>query len=554
MMDVNIRVAGEAGQGVQTTGQLLATAFAESGRYIFASQSYMSRIRGGVNWFDIRVSDKLLTSSRTKADILVALTADALNMLRSELSHNGVVLCDRAGCDQGSVDFSGLAKSAAGSALMANTVAAGAVFALLGLDSHILDSFLRKRFGKKGEEVVAQNIAAANSGAQAVKQLAGRIPCPASSNAPHAIVNGSDACGLSAAVSGVKVACSYPMTPSTGVFTYLAQVASKYGIVVEQAEDEIAAVNLICGSTYAGAPSVTTTSGGGFALMAEGISNAGICELPIFIFLSQRPGPATGLPTRTGQEDLMFSAFAGHGEFPRLIFAPGNVAQCYSLVRHALQQAHKWQSPTIFLIDQFLADTLVNTPPLSGEPNPIDPCIVPAAEDYQRYRLTANGVSPRAIPGGDGLVVTDSDEHDETGHLTEDLAMRIAQQNKRMKKVEGMCADFCEPQWYGDEAAHTVLICWGSTWCPCREAVDLLNGPGGGYAMLHFPQLWPLPADKCRNALRVGGREYIVVEGNCTGQFAQLLRMNGILGDHRAVLRNDGMPFTGEEIAFEVKK
>jgi len=339
------------------------------------------------------------------------------------------------------------------------------------------------------------------------------------------------------------------MTPSTGVLTFLATVADKYGIVVEQAEDEIAAINMVCGATYAGVPAMTTTSGGGFALMVEGVSLAGMLELPAFIFLGQRPGPATGLPTRTAQQDLLFALHAGHGEFPRAIFAPGTPQQCYDLTRHGLEIAHKYQSPVILMSDQFLADMRKNCTGLDTSYRPIERHVVgEAGKDYLRYAITESGVSPRAVPGGEAFVVVDSDEHGEDGHITDDLRARVRLQEKRMRKMEGLRAEALAPEWYGPVEAERVLIAWGSTYGPCREAVDRLNAEGGSAAMAHFQQVWPVDVARVREALGEG-RRFISVECNQTGQFASLLRQVGAVEECELLTKYDGMPFTGEEIA-----
>jgi 2-oxoglutarate ferredoxin oxidoreductase subunit alpha len=353
---------------------------------------------------------------------------------------------------------------------------------------------------------------------------------------------------MSAARAGVKLAASYPMSPSTGVFTVLAGAADEYGIVVEQAESEIAAINMICGATYAGVPAITTTSGGGFALMCEGLSLAGIMELPVVIVLAQRPGPATGLPTRTGQEDLKFAVNGGHGEFARIVLAPGTIRQAGLLTRHAIEMAHKYQTPAIVLVDQHLVDMQKNLPPADDSYRPIDRCIVDADEGYQRYALTDSGISPRAIPGGAAVVVSDSDEHTCDGHLTEDLVVRVEQVDKRLRKLEGLRAEALPPERYGLDDAETLLICWGSTCGPAAEAVDLLGARNRSVASLHFAQPHPLNVEVVRQA--VGNPDRIVcVEGNATGQFASLLKEASAIGSCDLMGRYDGLPFTGEEIA-----
>jgi len=553
-MSVTIRIAGEAGQGVQTTGGLLVEALAGLGLSVASTQSYMSRVRGGLNWYDVRIDSRPLYAGTRKADLLVALTDVALEALGGQVERGGLILYNgRQGDDAVAIDFGAVAEQAGGSKLYANTVAAGAVFALLGYGADRLGSLLSARFEKKGTEVVSANRACAQKGAELAAAHAGKLQAPApGGSVARPVYDGASAIGLGAATAGVRLVTAYPMTPGTATLTYLAGVADEYGIVVEQAEDEIAAVNMICGAAYAGVAALTTTSGGGFALMAEGLSLAGIMELPIVVLIAQRPGPATGLPTRTGQQDLLFAVRAGHGEFARAIFAPGTVAQCFDLTRRAFEAAHKHQTPVVILTDQFLQDLQQTCDVLPADAPPIDRHIVTGpAPDYVRYAVTESGISPRAIPGGPALVVCDSDEHTADGHITESLDAHLAQQDKRMRKQRGMLTECLPPQRYGVEDAETLLLTWGSTYGPAREAVDLLVEAGASVAMLHFAQVWPLDASAVRSAIG-GPARLISVEGNQTGQFATLLRSIGALGDCELLTNYSGLPFTGGEIAERV--
>jgi 2-oxoglutarate ferredoxin oxidoreductase subunit alpha len=555
-MELNIRIAGEAGQGIETTGSVLIGALAGSGLHVFSTQDYMSRIRGGLNWFDIRLADHELFGGRKAADLLLALSQEALDVLRGDVAPSGVVLFEGEGGEGVlSLPFTKTAIEVGGSKIMANTVTAGAVLALLGCDLEPLLGQLRETLARKGADVVEKNIACARAGAALAADRAGCLKAPAGVGAPGHVYSGGDAVGLAAATAGVKFVTSYPMSPSTAVFTYLAGVADQYGIVVEQAEDEIAAINMICGATYAGVPAMATTSGGGFALMSEGMSLAGITEQPVLIFVAQRPGPATGLPTRTAQEDLRLALHAGHGEFPRAVYAPGTVPQAYELTRRALETAHKFRSPVILLADQFLVDCRKNIPALDEMPRPIDRHVVEnPPEEYLSYAVTEDGVSPRALPGSAAFVVADSHVHGEDGHITEDAQVTVRMQDKRTAKGERLRADALPPELYGPKKAERLLICWGSTYGPCREAVDTLNADGASAAMLHFAQVWPLDGPAVRRAIEsVGARTITCVEANASGQFASLLRQVGALDGCELLLRYDGRPFLGEEISTRIK-
>ena len=463
-MDLNIRIAGEAGQGVQSAGKLLAGALAGLGRHVLATQSYMSRIRGGLNWLDIRLADQPLFAGRQTADLLVALTSPAREILSHQVVANGIILFNGpAGEGFLGIDLADQARKVVGEDIMANTIAVGAVFAILGYDVEQFCQYLQQQFQAKGTETVEKNLTCARLGAQLAHANGRKLKAPSVGQAPRSLVSGAEAIGLSACQAGVKFATAYPMTPSTATFSHLAACAEEYGLVVEQAEDEIAAIHMVCGAAYAGLAAMTTTSGGGFALMAEGLSLAGMMELPVLVVLAQRPGPATGLPTRTAQQDLRFALHAGHGEFPRAIYAPGTVQQCYHLTRRALETAHQYQSPVILLTDQFLQDMESNFEFPQSDPVPIDRGItVQAGEEYHRYAVTESGVSPRAIPGGRAFVVCDSDEHTDAGHITEDLQVRQVQQDKRMRKLRGMTAEALPPEHYGPRHAETILVTWGS--------------------------------------------------------------------------------------------
>jgi len=551
-MDISIRVAGAAGQGIDTIGNLLSSAFASMGLHVFSTETYMSRIRGGLNWTDIRIGDRELFSGKEKPNLMVVLAPEGLELLRADAGMCSLVLLNgEPTAGTVAIKLAEEAKALTGSPLMANAVAAGAVFALLGYGAGPLHAHLERRFARKGREVVEGNVACARRGAELVEPYLGAVLPPKGVRAPSTVYSGNEAIGLGAATAGVKFVTAYPMTPSTGVFTYLASAADEFGIVVEQAEDEIAAINMVCGASYAGVPAMTTTSGGGFALMVEGVALAGMLELPAFIMLGQRPGPATGLPTRTAQQDLKFAINAGHGEFAKAVYAPGTPRQGYEITRLALETAHQWQTPVIMLTDQFLADMRVNMPALDRTPRPIDRHILAdPSPDYLRYAVTPSGVSPRALPGSSAYVVVDSDEHGEEGHITEDLRVRVRMQDKRLAKLEGMAAEALPPEWYGPENAEHLLICWGSTYGPCREAVDRLNEAVAAWAMLHFAQVWPVNAAGVRARLAAGKvKKFSLVEANATGQFASLLREQGVLSECELLLKYDGTPFTGEEIA-----
>jgi 2-oxoglutarate ferredoxin oxidoreductase subunit alpha len=365
----------------------------------------------------------------------------------------------------------------------------------------------------------------------------------------------TDALALGALSAGIKFYSFYPMSPSTAVGLFLAGAARQMGLIVEQGEDEIGAINLALGASFTGAPAMVSTSGGGFALMVEAVSLAGMTETPLVIAVGQRPAPATGLPTRTEQADLDFVLHAGHGEFPRAIFAPGTIEQCFHLTRRAFALAERYQTPVFILFDQFLADSYRAVAPFEVEKlEPIKVGADPAgvAVPYKRYALTESGVSPRLWPGQSAhLVVADSDEHTEDGHLTEDLKVRKLMVEKRLRKGAGLGQEVLAPEMLGDEKPELLLVCWGSMRGSALEAAELLRAKGRRAATLHFSQVWPLRADQFLGIFEQA-REVVSVESNAFGQLARTIRRETGFEIKRQVLRYDGLPQTPEQIVREL--
>lgn len=371
------------------------------------------------------------------------------------------------------------------------------------------------------------------------------------------LVSGNSAVALGAVAAGLRFYSAYPMSPSTSIMEKLAALGDEAGLVVEQAEDEIAAINMAIGASYAGARAMTGTSGGGFSLMVEALGLSGMAEIPLVAIDVQRPGPVTGLPTRTEQSDLKFVISASQGEFPRMVIALRNPADAFYQTMRAFDLAERYQIPVILLSDQYLADATSTVEPF--DPGRIQ-VMNPASEhdgdgEYLRYRYRENGISPRLIPGKTKhLVVIDSDEHDERGWITESAEVRTKMMDKRMKKLEGIRQELLEPEFIGPDGFDTLLLGWGSTWGPIAEAVELLNREGNArYAALVFGDVYPLPQklllEKASKAKRV-----INVEQNATGQLAGLIREHTGIACTSSILKYDGRQISAEEIAERVQK
>jgi 2-oxoglutarate ferredoxin oxidoreductase subunit alpha len=573
-MDYTIKIGGEAGQGIQTIGDTLAKVFSRSGYHVFTHQDYESRIRGGHNFFQIRFSGKSVTAPKEKIDILVALDSESIQQHAGEISDIGQIIYDSSAIKQKhdkahflDIPFINLAVEHGGNKIMANTVATGAVLGMLGMDIDMLISMIRDAFRKKGEEVINANIKAAMAGYDfAAKQC---LECSFSVtplSAPKMLIGGNDAIGLGAIASGCKFYAAYPMTPSTGIMNYIASKEKEYNIIVEQAEDEIAAINTALGASFAGVRSMTGTSGGGFALMVEGLSLAAMTETPVVIVLGQRPGPATGFPTRTEQGELQFALYTAHGEFPRVVLAPGTPEQAFYLTNKAFDLAEKYQIPVIILSDQYLADSLwtfdsLDLSRINYKDYRLRGDVLNSLAEYKRHSFTDSGVSPLAIPGeSKHLVVTDSDEHDEEGHIVEDADTRIKMVNKRLfRKLPHIRQEIEPPLLYGNPNPDVIIAGWGSTFGVIKEAVDILSSPSsplskGGVAMLHFSEIYPFPSTDKFDYLKVlrDAHAAICVENNATSQFARLMKTETGYTFTGMINKYDGRPFTVEGLLGEI--
>lgn len=571
-MDYSIKIGGEAGQGIQTIGGTLAQVFARSGYHVFTHQDYESRIRGGHNFYQIRLSDKPVAASRDGIDILVALDRESIVRHEKEMTEEGQIIYDSTSLRQkhekpGILDipFVNLAIEHGGNKIMANTVATGSVLGMLGMKIDILSGIIKDIFKKKGEEIIEGNIHAARAGHDFAVTNCERCSFSVerekdSSLQPKMLIAGNEAIGLGAIASGCRFYSAYPMTPSTGIMNYIAGKEAEYGIIVEQAEDEIAAINMALGASFAGVRAMTGTSGGGFALMVEGLSLAGMTETPIVIALAQRPGPATGLPTRTEQGDLQFALYAAHGEFPRLIYAPGTPEQAFYLTNKAFGIAEKYQVPVIIITDQYLADSQwtfdsFDLSKVHYADQRLRGGALQKLSEYRRHAYTETGVTPLGIPGDSKhLVVTDSDEHDEEGHIVEDAETRISMMDKRLfKKLPHIREDIGPPSCYGSNRPEIVLVGWGSTYGVMKEAVDVLS-QDRKTAMLHFSEIYPFPEVEKFDYLDVlnCAEHTICIENNATGQFARLMRSETGFVFRKMINRYDGRPFTLENLIGEI--
>ncbi len=560
--DVSIVLCGEAGQGIQTVETILVKAIKKSGYNVFSTKEYMSRVRGGENSTEIRVSSKRVVSYVDRIDILLSLSEGAVPHLENRLTSDTIIIGDDKHLKSISnqkfdilmVPLLEMAKEMGG-AIFSNVIAAGIIACILNIPKHVFDGIIQEIFARKGEGIVKKDTDAGTRGYEIGKELvdSGRIKIEIETNPDiieELLLNGTDAVGLGCIAGGCKFMASYPMTPSTPLQVFMAANSEDFGMVFEQAEDEIAAINMAIGGFYAGARSMVATSGSGFALMEEAVGLSGMIETPVVIYLGQRPGPAVGLPTRTSQEDLNLALYSGPGEFPRIIFSPGNFEDAFHLSWKAFNLADHYQIPVFILSDQYFADVFYNQPSFDLDGLEVENQIVKTNPDYKRYEITDSGISPRGIPGfGNGLVVVDSDEHDEEGHLTEDLDIRTKMVDKRLRKLIEIEGETAPPELLGSPEYKTLVIGWGSTYGPVKEAIENLQKDDIGF--LYFNQVYPVHSSTEKSLRKA--EKTIIFENNAQGQFADLIKLKTGFDIGKKILKYNGMPFSVEEVERNLK-
>jgi len=550
----NILIGGAAGQGIETTAAILEKLLKRSGYCVFTSRDFMSRVRGGHNFSVIRFGNEQITSHSNRLDGIIALNDETVEVHKNQLNENGFILCDSKLKTEDfraiKINMDSMAKEL-GNPRVAGSIAVGTVLKLFGESLDFVKNVL-KDFVK--EEFLEINFKATQEGYNSVDQ---RFPHLQGNFSDYMILTGSKALALGAIAAGLRFYSAYPMSPSTAIMEYLASKGNEANIVVEQAEDEIAAINMGIGASFAGARSMTGTSGGGFSLMVEALGLSGMAEIPLVVVDVQRPGPATGFPTRTEQSDLKFVISASQGEFPRLVIALRNHKDSFYQTVRAFYLAEKYQIPVILLSDQYLGDT-------SGTVKPFDLKLIEQYKsnqigdvigEYLSYKITEDGISPKLLPGkAKHFVAADSDEHDERGWITESAEMRNNMVDKRMKKLDKLKLELQEPEFMGLETCETLFVGWGSTYGPIVEAVKLLNNEHNGkYGALVFGDIYPLPR-KVLEEKASSVKQIINIEQNATGQLADLIREQTGITCTASILKYDGRQISGEEIVERIQR
>ncbi|MCY0884298.1 MAG: 2-oxoacid:acceptor oxidoreductase subunit alpha [Firmicutes bacterium] len=557
------RIGGEQGDGIDSTGDLLATVANRAGYFVYGYRSFSSRIKGGHTAYTLRLGTRPAAAAAAAVDLLVALNPETLTRHAGALSAGGRVVTEPpATLPAGlrpeqvvAVPLTALAR-AAGSPLTRNVVALGASAALLGLDPRPFLAELARKFGRKGEALLTANRTAFLAGYRAVPAGPGLLPAPPGPNG-RLLLTGNQAIALGALAAGCRLLFAYPITPATDIMETLAGWFPEMGGAVVQMEDELASITAAIGAGFAGVRAMTATSGPGLSLMQEALGLASMAEIPVVVVDTQRSGPSTGMPTREEQSDLDALIYGGHGEGPRIVLSPGTVEEAFQDAVEAFNLAEEFQTPVLIASDLALALWKVSVPrsALSG-PVPIrrGRLVQPPPDPFLRYRFTADGISPRTLPGeAGGQYLATGAEHGPAGRVDEDPGNRTRMMGKRLRKLEAVHRLRRPLAGEGPAAAPLVLLGMGSVTGALREARRLLEAAGQGPVRVIWPRtLAPLDTAAVREAL-APAREVVVVEENATGQLLGLLARHGLTdGRFRSLRRYDGQPFTAAAVAEAV--
>jgi 2-oxoglutarate ferredoxin oxidoreductase subunit alpha len=547
MKDYSVLIGGQAGDGIRQAGSLIAKLLARLGYRIYFWDDYPSLIRGGHNFSVIRAAERRVEAYREGIDILVCLNDETAVKHKGQLNKGGLLMYDSGafqaeGCG---VDFSGIVKECGGKPVMRNIAALGAVGKTLGVEWPMLKAVVEAG-ARKATELNLKIAKSAYDSTCDAEFHVDRLD-----HEPVPLLQGNEAIALGAARAGLSLYVAYPMTPSSSILHFLARHEEELGLVTYHPENEIAAVITAAGGAYAGARTMVGSSGGGFALMAEGLSLCAQSESPVVFVLSQRPGPSTGVPTYTAQGDLFFALHAGHGEFPRFVVAPGDPDQAFRLTGLAMNTAWKYQIPALVLTDKNLSESTYCFHSTGDEVTREEGRLFDGTGEYKRYLRTSDGVSPLAFPGQAGVIVKGTSyEHDEYGITTEEPQAVAAMQDKRLSKTSGLVGEVDEMEAvavFGDEKAAVALLTWGSTKGACMEVAEDM-----GLRAIQPLVLDPLPLKGLNQALD-GVKKIIAVENNATGLLSDLVSCHGIKVDEK-ILRYDGRPFTVEGLAKRVEE
>ncbi|MEO0291151.1 MAG: 2-oxoacid:acceptor oxidoreductase subunit alpha [candidate division WOR-3 bacterium] len=580
--DVQVRIAGIAGDGSFITGEVLASLLKKIGYYVVTVKDFPSNIRGLPSNYTVRGSSKPVYGRNNYDDFLIAFDIPSIKTHLRDLKEGSVCIYDSRDGKELSDDLKKegvfyvplplreIARKELGLELIKNMVASGVLSEIFGVDEEITDRVILENFKRKGEKVVELNKKAVLKGRKLVRENHGRFPefkLRKYNDPGRVLAMGNDFVSMGAIAGGCRFLAAYPITPSSEILEFLSKEMKKFGGAAIQAEDEISSINMAIGASIAGLRAMVASSGPGVALKTEGLSYAGMTETPLVIYYAMRVGPSTGLPTKTSQEDLLYIIFAGHGEFPRLILMPATPDELFYLTAEAFNFAEEFQIPVIILTDQFLAQNKFTIDKEKIDPKKVEirrGKLVLNGNDIPRnngfllrYKIEEDGISPRIIPGiKEGVFGTTGYEHDEAGYGTEDEDNRVSMVKKRMSKIKHLIKRVPPPVLYEKKNAKIGIISAGSTFGPIMETMERLEKDGISVSFLRIVTLWPFPEDEVRKFVE-DKEKIFIVEQNYKGQLRFLVE-NAIIDIHknkiRGITKFSGRPFKPLDIEEKIRE
>ncbi len=586
MTRISLKVTGAQGQGVNSVGEMCAKGLKRAGYCVFGYREYMSLIKGGHSSYQLDVSSDAIESSETQVDILVCFNHHGLERNALEVKRGGVIIhqtpqwkytkeqqkeLDAGGVRTIYLPSEDILKKLKAKPMLGNVLITSVVWSILGRSADDLKELVREQFGHKGEKVLEMNFQCIEEGFGFVgeanfKMQHAELPKPNPGWKNHLLITGSQAMGLGLIHAGCRMYCGYPMTPSSPLLSFIAEMQNETGMVIKQAEDEITAAQMMSGAMHMGTRAATGTSGGGFDLMAETLSLDAIIENPSVFVLAQRPGPATGLPTWTGQGDLLLAIGSAHGEFARCVMAVSDAQDSFDLMPEAFNIAEKYQTPVIVMTDKQIAEALYTQSPYDQKKATMDrgllvtdPEALKKLKGTDRYDPAAkDGISPRWLPGSDAATYcAQGDEHSGDGTVDETAKNAVEQMDKRMKKMKAMEREIPEPMLMHIENAELVMknddaeldllvVSWGSNKGVILDALKIANCKLQiGY--LHYTYLWPMKTERLKK-LMAKAKKTVLIECNHGGQLGQVIQLAGGPRIAQKILKYDGRPFFVDEL------
>lgn len=592
MPRVSIKITGAQGQGINSVGEMVAKGLKRTGYHLFGYREYNSLIKGGHSSYQLDICDTHTESSETKVDLLVCLNYIGLKRDLEDLKQNAILIHLIPGWKFSDDDkklfedrnitvlylpMEKILKEMGSRPIVGNVLVTAVVWSLLGRDMKQLKAMIQEQFGHKGEKIVDLNYAFVDRGQQykdeEAKELEITLPAPDTARKDDLLLTGSEAMGLGALHAGCRMYCGYPMTPSSPLLKYMADNQNKTGLVIKQAEDEITAMQMVSGAMFVGARALTATSGGGYDLMSETLSLNGITENPSVMVLAMRQGPSTGLPTWSGQGDMLLACFGSHGEYPRLVMSVSDAQDCFDLMPEAFNYAEEYQLPVTVLTDKHVAEGLYMQPQYDMKAAQMrrgklvtNQKELDALKSTDRYDPSvADGVSPRWLPGSKAATYcAQGDEHDAEGNVDETGPNAVAQMDKRMRKMDAMKAALPEPELFvmqngecrmenADLTFDMLIVSWGSNKGCILDAAKEFSIQNSAFCIgyLHYSYLFPLKTEKLME-LASKAKKTIFVEATHQAQLAKLIRMECGLEFDKTILKYDGRPFFIDELTAKL--